>query len=57
MRNVTTTLKVILQDFKKHLSKRGYSDTEIDPIVSRITGADRNEILIKATANRNSKIN
>lgn len=42
------------------LSKRGYSDTEIDPIITSIcysTWADRNEIPFKITANRNSEIN
>lgn len=54
----TTILSVILQDFKKQLSRRSYSDTQIDPIVTTIavTGADRNEILKKSTANRNSNI-
>lgn len=44
-RNHTTILNVILQEFTKHLSKTGYSDTEIYPIVTSITGADKNEIL------------
>lgn len=45
--NETTTLTVLLQDFKKHLSKRGYYDTEIYSIITSVTGADRNEILNK----------
>lgn len=60
MRNTydTTALTVILPDLKKHLSKRGYSDTDIDPIITGITGADRDEILIiKITTNQKSKIN
>lgn len=45
--NDTTTLSIILKDFKKHLTKRGYSNTEIDPIITGITGAGRNQILNK----------
>lgn len=58
MRNTydTTALTVILPDLKKHLSKRGYSDTDMDPIITGITGAYRNEILIlRITTNQNSK--
>lgn len=52
--NDISALNEILQDFKKHLSKRGYSDTEIDPVITSITGADRNEILNKS--NNKSKL-
>ena len=45
--NDTATLSTILQNFKKHLSKRGYSDTEIDPIITGVTGTDRNKMLNK----------
>lgn len=45
--NDTTTLSIILKDFKKHLSKRDYSYTEIGPIITGITGAGRNQILNK----------
>lgn len=40
-------LSTILTDFKTHLSKRGYSDKEIDPIVRTMENTNRKKYLVK----------
>lgn len=45
--NDPSTLNIILQDFKGHLSKRGYSEKEINPIIDEISGKERKLLLSK----------
>ncbi|XP_062579196.1 uncharacterized protein LOC134241129 [Saccostrea cucullata] len=45
--NDPSVLKTILQDFKGHLSKRGYSEEEINPIVEETTQKERQLFLRK----------
>lgn len=40
-------LSTILTDFKTHLSKRGYSDKEIDPIIRTMENTNRKKFLVK----------
>lgn len=41
------TLSTILTDSKTHLSKRGYSDKEIDPIIRTMENTNRKKYLVK----------
>ncbi|XP_062600304.1 uncharacterized protein LOC134261938 [Saccostrea cucullata] len=42
-------LHATLNNFKTHLSKRGYSTSEIDPIIKETVNTNRSELIIKKT--------
>lgn len=50
-RNTTdpTILNATLNDFKAHLSKRGYSPQEIDPIIKETTNTNRTKLILNKT--------
>lgn len=50
-RNTTdpTILNSTLNDFKAHLSKRGYSPQEIDPIIKETTNTNRTKLILNKT--------
>ena len=50
-----TILLERLQEFQTHLTKRGYSIFEIQPIVHEISTTDRNELLKRQINKRKSK--
>ena len=51
----STILLERLQEFQTHLTKRGYSIFEIQPIVHEISTTDRNELLKRQINKRKSK--
>lgn len=50
-------LKEILGNFKTHLSKRGYSATEIDPVIMEITNTTRELLLHKSNKQKHHQPN
>ena len=48
-------IKTILKDFKVHLEKRGYKQSEIEPIIQETISANRKDLLRKPKKKNNNK--
>ena len=48
-------IKTLLKDFKVHLEKRGYKQSEIEPIIQETISANRKDLLRKPKKKNNNK--